>query len=254
MARKGGPALYELLSSTKAVPLAGGAARPSAPAAAFSGSQTQLIAWIAVGVVAVVIAYLVGVNRGERLGRAAYSEEREQERQLLDGGRPATAGSASRETASGDAVPSATGAGVERQGVEKQGVERQGASENRAQVDGNGISRGQALEDGPLSPLQLGADPRQAGLNYFVIATVSPPSAIATAQFCRDKGLDAYVVPSNNVRFSEVIVLPGFPASDRSSTAVKGLEARIRKVGTLYKNAARGNPDFGDMYHKLYKP
>ncbi len=249
MARKGGPALYELLSSTKAVPLAGGAARPSAPAAAFSGSQTQLIAWIAVGVVAVVIAYLVGVNRGERLGRAAYSEEREQERQLLDGGRPATAGSASRETASGDAVPSATGAGVETRGFEKQG-----ASENRAQVDGNGISRGQALEDGPLSPLQLGADPRQAGLNYFVIATVSPPSAIATAQFCRDKGLDAYVVPSNNVRFSEVIVLPGFPASDRSSTAVKGLEARIRKVGTLYKNAARGNPDFGDMYHKLYKP
>lgn len=249
MARKGGPALYELLSSTKAAPLAGGAARPSAPAAAFSGSQTQLIAWIAVGVVAVVIAYLVGVNRGERLGRAAYSEEREQERQLLDGGRPATAGSASRETASGDAVPSATGAGVETRGFEKQG-----ASENRAQVDGNGISRGQALEDGPLSPLQLGADPRQAGLNYFVIATVSPPSAIATAQFCRDKGLDAYVVPSNNVRFSEVIVLPGFPASDRSSTAVKGLEARIRKVGTLYKNAARGNPDFGDMYHKLYKP
>jgi hypothetical protein len=234
MARKGGPALYELLSNPKAAPLAGGAARPSAPTAAFSGSQTQVIAWIAVGVVAVVIAYLVGVNRGERLGRAAYSEEREQERQLLDGGRPATAGAAS--------------------GNEGRGNEGQGASENRAQVDGNGISRGQALEDGPLPPLQMGADPRQAGLNYFVIATVSPPSAIATAQFCRDKGLDAYVVPSNNVRFSEVIVLPGFPASDRSSTAVKGLEARIRKVGTLYKNAARGNPDFGDMYHKLYKP
>lgn len=249
MARKGGPALYELLSNPKAAPLAGGAARPSAPAAAFSGSQTQVIAWIAVGVVAVVIAYLVGVNRGERLGRAAYSEEREQERQLLDGGRPATAGAASGNAASPDAAPSGGGTAVGRQGNE-----RQGASENRAQVDGNGISRGQALEDGPLSPLQMGADPRQAGLNYFVIATVSPPSAIATAQFCRDKGLDAYVVPSNNVRFSEVIVLPGFPATDRSSTAVKGLEARIRKVGTLYKNAARGNPDFGDMYHKLYKP
>lgn len=249
MARKGGPALYELLSNPKAAPLAGGAARPSAPTAAFSGSQTQVIAWIAVGVVAVVIAYLVGVNRGERLGRAAYSEEREQERQLLDGGRPATAGAASGNAASPDAAPSGIGTAVGRQGNE-----RQGASENRAQVDGNGISRGQALEDGPLSPLQMGADPRQAGLNYFVIATVSPPSAIATAQFCRDKGLDAYVVPSNNVRFSEVIVLPGFPATDRSSTAVKGLEARIRKVGTLYKNAARGNPDFGDMYHKLYKP
>ena len=244
MARKGGPALYELLSNPKAAPLAGGAARPSAPTSAFSGSQTQVIAWIAVGVVAVVIAYLVGVNRGERLGRAAYSEEREQERQLLDGGRPATAGAASGNAASPDAAPSGSGTAVGRQG----------ASENRAQVDGNGISRGQTLEDGPLPPLQMGADPRQAGLNYFVIATVSPPSAIATAQFCRDKGLDAYVVPSNNVRFSEVIVLPGFPASDRSSTAVKGLEARIRKVGTLYKNAARGNPDFGDMYHKLYKP
>jgi hypothetical protein len=211
---------------------------------AFTGSQTQWIAWIAVGIVAVVIAYLIGVNRGERLGRAAYSEEREQERRLLDGGRPATANATPKDASPGDAAPSVMGTAVGRSA----------ASENRAQVDGNGISRGQNLEDGPLPPLQVGADPREPGLNYFVIATVSPQSALATAQFCRDKGLDAYVVPSNNVRFSEVIVLPGFPASERSSAAVKGLEARIRKVGTLYRNAARGNPDFGDMYHKLYKP
>lgn len=250
MARKGGPALYELLANSKTAPRAGGVSAPSSAAPAFSGPQTQWIAWIAVVVVAAVIAYLIGVNRGERLGRAALAEEREQERQLLSDARPDAPSTGASAAAADTAAPSVPGTAGGRGAAGG----RTAASENRAQVDGNGISRGQALEDGPLSPLQIGVDPRQAGLNYFVIATVSPQSAIATAQFCRDKGLDAYVVPSHNVRFSEVIVLPGFLASERSSAAVKGLEARIRKVGTLYKNAARGNPDFGDMYHKLYKP
>lgn len=243
MARKGAPALYELLSTSKGAPLPGGASQPSQSSAAFSGQQTQWIAWIAVVVIAVVVSYLVGVNRGERLGRAALVEERAQEQRLLSDARPATP-VPTKDSGSAAQTPSVMGTAGGRPA----------ASENRAQVDGNGISRGQALEDGPLSPLEIGADPRQAGLNYFVIATVSPQSALTTARFCRDKGLDAYVVPSNNVRFSEVIVLPGFPASERSSAGVKGLEERIRKVGTLYKNAARGNPDFGDMYHKLYKP
>jgi hypothetical protein len=240
MARKGGPALYELLSSPKnAGPSLGAPRTPAATGAAFEGAQAKVLLWIAVGVVAVVIAYLVGVSRGERIGRAAGAGERDEEMRLLAGGRPSLDAQETRGERA--ATPEASARSVQ-------------TSENQARTDGNGIAGGQALEDGPLPPLQKGVDPRQPGLNYFVLATVMEPNAVAIAQFCREKGLDAYVIPSDNRRFSEVIVLPGFPASERSGAAVKGLQERIRKVGVLYKNAARGNPDFGDMYHKLYKP
>ena len=247
MARKGGPALYELLGNAKSAQASGAAPRVVGGRPPFDAARAQWMAWLVVCVVAAVIAYLVGVSRGERLGRAALVVERDEEMRLLAEGRPAPGEPAERSqprTPPSANPPETT----------PPAKDRAPASENRAKVDGNGISRGQALDDAPLSPLQRGVDPRQAGLNYFVIATVAEPSSVAIAQFCRDKGLDAYVVPSNNSRFSEVVVLPGFPFSERSSAAVKGLEDRIRRVGVLYKSAARGNPDFGDMYHKLFKP
>jgi hypothetical protein len=229
MARKGGPALYELLSRSKGASGADGAVyTPPAQRPPISGAQTQVIAWVLVGVVAVVIAYLVGVNRGERLGRAALVEERAQEMQLLSDARPAQGGAA-------------------------------GASENRAQVEGNGIARGQPIpepvQNGPLPPLQKGLDPREPGLNYlFIAGGISETSAYAIADFCRGKGLDAHVISGKNARLFEVFVLPGFLQSERSSDKVKRLEARIRDAGTIYETLARGNPDFGDMYHRLYQP
>jgi hypothetical protein len=102
--------------------------------------------------------------------------------------------------------------------------------------------------------LEGDADPRLPGLNYFVLATVAETNARTIAEYCRSQGLDAHVVQGNNSRFFEVIVLPGFPATERSGPVVKELEARIRRAGVRYKAESRQNPDFGDMYHKLHRP
>jgi hypothetical protein len=242
MARKGGPALYELLSHSKGVSGAGGAVPPSASRPPFSGAQTQVIAWVVVGVVAVVIAYLIGVSRGERLGRAQLAEERAQEMRLQTDARP-DVGAADGSPAPSQ-MASATGAGA-----------RTGASENRSQVEGNGIARGQALQEGPLPPLPRGVEPRQPGYKYiFIAGGISESGAVDIAEFCRGKGLDARVIPIQNTRLFEVVVLPGFLESERSGATVTRLEERIRQIGLLYRGLARGNSDFGDMYHRLYQP
>jgi hypothetical protein len=104
----------------------------------------------------------------------------------------------------------------------------------------------------PLPPAQRGIDPRQAGLNYFVIASVLEANADKLVSFCRERGLDAWVVPDHNGRLREITVLPGIPSSEKKGAVAKALEERIRKVGQQWKAAARGNSDFEDRYLKLF--
>ena len=83
----------------------------------------------------------------------------------------------------------------------------------------------------------------------------APPEGRANdiVSFCRERGLDAYAVVGDTARLREVVVLPGFPKSELSGPAATQLKKRIRAVGVLHKAAGRGNPDFGDMYPKLYQ-
>ena len=92
MARKGGPALYELMSrggaasdpgaarATSGGRIRGGGLQP------FAGSDAKWLAWASVFAVALVAAYFVGVTRGERVGRAQAIAEREEELRLLSEG------------------------------------------------------------------------------------------------------------------------------------------------------------------------
>ena len=235
MARKGGPALYELLGKTKGLgaPNQTPIARSAVRGPIFRAGEGQWLGVLAVAIAAVVIAYFLGVTRGERLGRAAMLEERAEDAQLAEGARPLAP------------LPADGGAGVSGAA---------GRASGNQSAPGNGFIPGSMPGDEPLPPAPEGVDPRPSGLNYCVIATVADQRARAIVDFCRSQGLDARVVKSDNARFSEVIVLPGFPATERSGPIVKELEAQIRKVGVRYKAAARGNPDFGDMYHKLHRP
>ena len=245
MARKSGPALYELLGKSKGVGAPTGASVSQAPPrqAIFRSGEGQAIGLIAVAIAAVIIAYFVGVSRGERLGRAALLAEREEESALAEGARPASGGAGQAQT-----PPSGPSSGGASAG------EAARASENQRAEGGNGFRVGELGAPTPLPPLQGDVDPRQSGLNYFVLATVAETNARTIAEYCRSQGLDAHVVKGNNSRFFEVIVLPGFPAAERSGPVVKELEARIRRAGVRYKAESRQNPDFGDMYHKLHRP
>ena len=104
----------------------------------------------------------------------------------------------------------------------------------------------------PLGPPPT-SDPREVGLNYFIIAdALSPDRAGEMIAFCRGLGLDAVTISSHNAR-SQVIVLPGFGWDDRAGGPVKALEANIRAVGAKWKALGRGNGDFRDFYPKLFK-
>lgn len=100
---------------------------------------------------------------------------------------------------------------------------------------------------GPLAPAK---DPRQKGLNYFIIAETHEPGAKSLAEFCRAHGLETYVVVSKNDR-RRVIAFPGFEARDRTSAVVKSLEAKIHSVGDLWKKN-KGSTDLRDAYPSLY--
>ena len=100
---------------------------------------------------------------------------------------------------------------------------------------------------GPVAPVK---DPRQKGLNYFIIAETNEQGASALAEFCRIQGLETYVVLAKNDR-RRVIAFPGFEARDRTSPQVKALEAKIHSVGDLWKKN-KGSTDLRDAYPSLY--
>lgn len=96
------------------------------------------------------------------------------------------------------------------------------------------------------------ADPRKKGLNYFVVVETQETGAKRIAAFCRNNGLETYVIPGKNDRLRRVIVLPGFESGARSSPEVKSLEQKMQDVGDKWKKAERGNSDFRGAYPSLY--
>ncbi len=100
---------------------------------------------------------------------------------------------------------------------------------------------------------QIFHDPRQPGLTYFVLAETVVDGAERLARYCREHGLEAYVVGGGTRRFRKVIALPGFEPAQRSSHEVKVLEAQIHNVGDQWKHHERGATDLRDAYPSLYR-
>lgn len=251
MARRNGPELYELLTRAKdggregvgSASRAGAAgARPSGPT--FDRGQILGILWVAAVVVVGVGAYLAGVSRGERSGRAALAAERAEELRLLEEGRPAGSGGATG--AGAPESPPPVGQVSENAGREP------APNQPSPGISADGLSAGASSTD--LTAEQgTERDPRVAGLNYFVIASgVLEERVPEILSFCRSKGLDAWVVPDQNGRLREITVLPGFEAGRRSAPEIKDLEAKIRRVGVLWKAAGRNNQDFAGAYPKRF--
>ncbi len=241
MGRRNGPDLYELLARAKE---GGGASssRPSrAQGPAFDRAQLGWIVGLVAVLAAIVVAYLVGVSRGERSGRAALAAERAEELRLLEEGRPAGGASAGA---------LATGPGAGQSALPVVDVAAPASENGIASAE----SRATNPPEGGLSTENgMGRDPRVAGLNYFVIASgVLEERVPEILSFCRSKGLDAWVVPDQNGRLREITVLPGFEGGRRSDPDIKDLEAKIRRVGVLWKAAGRNNQDFAGAYPKRF--
>lgn len=99
---------------------------------------------------------------------------------------------------------------------------------------------------------EIFSDPRQNGLNYFILIETSREGARRVVRFCRENGLETYAIRRKNARLYRVIALPGFISSDRSDSSIRSLEALIHRVGDKWKRDESGTTDFRDKYPSLY--
>jgi hypothetical protein len=107
---------------------------------------------------------------------------------------------------------------------------------------------------GPVVPK---SDPRKKGLSYFVLATTKPEGAARLANFCRARGLETYVLPSDNPNdrkhgHSWVVAFPGFPLTAKGSPSIQALEEQIRAIGRQWKASERGARDLSDFFTATY--
>lgn len=220
MSRRGAPALYELMRR----PGNAASAAPSAPATPRrtgkgpsipDAFEVSLGRAIAIGAGAVV-AIAIAYGIGVQRGRS-----------LGGGAAPATE------------PPAATGT----QSVDS------GASPKIPALGGTTKAPGK-----PATATDNTADPRVKGLRYFVVAHPASQRAAEMVEFCRENGLEAFLVPDDNAMLRKIIVLPGYrDASEKSSPEIKALEAKIRSVGEKWKRSSKGNKDFSDAFPELFR-
>lgn len=137
---------------------------------------------------------------------------------------------------SGDAGGSASGVGDHRE------------EGDPARSSGSGQSAG---DDGWL-PVVPESDPRQPGLNYYIVARLFPEEARRAAEFLRSEGLEAVVVSSDTARFRHVVVLPGFEGTI-SSPEARRVQSEVRRLGRIWKRDHRGTDAFESAYFSKYR-
>lgn len=106
-------------------------------------------------------------------------------------------------------------------------------------------------------------DPRQPGLNYYLLATLDRLEAQRCADFLGANGLPALTVavdpkgPSgNNPPRFEVYVARGISRTEYSerSAARREVETTARRLGERWKREFKSSTDFSDAYWKKHAP
>ena len=103
-----------------------------------------------------------------------------------------------------------------------------------------------SLDDRSIGENFIG-DPREESLFYFVLAETRPDGAMRLAEFCRGKGLEAWVIPRDNGGLARVIVLPGLQTASRSDPGVRELDDRIGSIGRQWMQTG-GHSSLEDRY------
>jgi hypothetical protein len=85
------------------------------------------------------------------------------------------------------------------------------------------------------------------GSKYFILSETVLDGAERLARFCRERGLETYVIPSDNTRLRRVAAFPALATASRDDPATRELQRRIRQIGRLWKTAG-GVTDLSDAY------
>jgi hypothetical protein len=229
--KQSGPALYEMMRDRRSSP------RPAAPPPAqeepsgsgwLSPGRTvrmpigYLLLGAAIAVVALVGSFTIGYGRGEADARAEADRTwLAANQQNLAVPPPEIPAQRARQTAPPSARPA-------------QEPTAAPSSSSRAPAGW-----------GPIE-----SDPREAGKNYFILVHTQREPALRFARFCRDNGVEAYVVRPNNSSLYKVLALPGYAPGGRSAPFVTELERRIEAVARKWKAQVNARDD---IVHYLEK-
>jgi hypothetical protein len=99
----------------------------------------------------------------------------------------------------------------------------------------------------------IASDPRQRGMAYFILAETTESGATRLAEFCRERGLEAYVVSGHNVRLRRVIALPGIPPDRVTGEQARSLRQQIHDVGRDWTQAGLGRWNYHEAYLSEYR-
>jgi len=196
-----------------------------------------IFVFIAVLILCAAVAYMFGYMRGEQEGELSELDRlvAEQENSLIgsqlgtndsDASR-APGGSGLTERPSPPTGRNDTGSRP-RDGNRGSGTAASGSPSNTS----NGSAGGQPRTY--HTPVEPTKDPREPGHYYYRLIATSRTMATTVAEFCRENGVEAFILRANNGGSYTVYVLPGFTSEERDSPGVKALEEQIDNVRTLW--------------------
>ncbi len=92
-------------------------------------------------------------------------------------------------------------------------------------------------------------DPRQSGLNYFILATNYPwDEAEKAALYLGQNGVGAVVYPSSRSNRWNLSTRQGFEGGTYRDAEAQALVRQIKDIGRQYQTVERGATDFDDLY------
>ncbi len=98
-------------------------------------------------------------------------------------------------------------------------------------------------------------DPREPGLNYFIVAYDRQAEAERAAEFLRSNGVPAAAVPADTSPDRYYVVsLRGFPASEVGSSAYTEHRSLLMRLGRVWKRDHRGTDDFSSVWAQKHQP
>ncbi len=246
--RHNGPPLYDLItthSRSQPAPVQ----KPEQPRETQDEQAAESLGWVnpgrkvafpvgyvfvavAIALTVAILAYVFGHTRGEEIAEASIDESLRDAWLVEDQARKT----------SDPLLASRTG-------------EYQPPSSN---IQPEAKTRNQPRPSAERSPSTSGAmpiihDPRQPGQNYFVLATTRRDGAIRLAEFCRARGLEAFVVGGHNARLSQVIVLPALHSTASSDPLTRSMREQIGRIGREWERSEPGATDLSDAYVQLKK-
>lgn len=252
MSKRRGPALYEIIRSrtgdTPPPPAETGGREPASrldegyysnwlqPGRQIAMPVGYLLAAIAGVMILMLGTFMFAYEQGRKAERIVHVDELDENHHSADG----------RAHRPEDPLRSP---GFGRSGRDQSANSGGGSRSGSAR---GGSSRGHVAHSDPSGWGPIESDPREAGKWYFRIAETNRAGARRLAEFCRERGLETYVVPSNNDNLRLVIVLPGIDEPRNQDPNYRPLRELIVEIGQSWQSEERGASDLSDAYPTRY--